>query len=177
MATVMTMKQSRQYKGDPGLELGPCSSAAQAATAVAACSQPQQELHGQAGTGTTHVRWCPWSLDDTGLRLPTPNPGSGWEGALRVLSIRDLAPSVQERYQKQRKKHKHAPVPFPSLLNLLLWLVSSVFSVGSIWCHYSSAIFNYPVTSLSPSPKAFLCVNDLARLSNQIFKGTSFFLL
>ena len=74
-------------------------------------------------------------------------------------------------------KHKHAPVPFPSLLNLLLWLVSSVFSVGSIWCHYSSAIFNYSVTSLSPSPKAFLCVNDLARLSNQIFKGTSFFLL
>ena len=72
MATAMTVKQSGQYKGDPGLELGPCSSIAQAATAVAAiavCSQPQQELHGQRGTGTTHVWWHPWSLDDTGLRL------------------------------------------------------------------------------------------------------------
>ena len=35
------------------------------------------------------------------LALGSPLLGSGWEGALRVLSIRDLAPSVQERYQKQ----------------------------------------------------------------------------
>ena len=101
MATVMTMTQSRQYKGDPGLELGPCSSAAQAATAVAACSQPQQELHGQGGTGTTHV-WTTHALEASmTLALGSPLLGSGWEGALRVLSIRDLAPSVQERYQKQ----------------------------------------------------------------------------
>ena len=72
-------------------------------------------------------------------------------------------------------KHKHAPVPFPPLLNLFLWLASPVFSVGNIWCHDSSAIFNYPVTSLSPSPKAF-CVWMIWQDSViRYLKGPAFF--
>lgn len=42
--------------------------------------------------------------------------------------------------------------PFSYLSIFCSWC-PSVFYIGSIWCHYSSAIFNYPVTFLCPSPR------------------------
>ena len=122
IATVMIMKQSRQYKGDPGLELGPCSSAAQAATAAAACSQPQQELQGQGGTGTTHVCWCPWSLDDTGLRLPP------W--ALAGKALLGYSPSGIWPHQCRRDTKSNESMKGKLLLRVK-WIWSKCFSVST----------------------------------------------
>ena len=122
MATAMTVKQSRQYKGDPGLELGPCSSAAQAATAAAVCSQSQQELHGQGGTGTTHVWGHPWSLDDTGLRL-----------LLRALAGKELlgySPSGIWPHQCRRNTKSNESMTGKLILRVK-WIWSKYFSVST----------------------------------------------